>query len=442
VGTDYVQPTPTLPQQWQSLLPKQRADSKLLAVWWTTFNDAQLSYLIQRSLEGNFDVKKSFARITEARAQRSIARADYFPQINSAGAVGENYSGNSDQRNGRYSLGFDASWEIDIFGRIARSVESSEATIAATEASYHNVIISLVAEVGLNYVQMRTLQTRLSIAEQNLQAQHQLYQLTDWRWQAGLGTKLDVEQALISVDQLRAQLPSLKNQIAQTQHQLAVLVGVTPASLNASLNHTKTIPATDLKIAVGIPADVLRQRPDIIQAERELAAQTAQIGVATAAMYPKLALSGSIGLEAIKAGDLFTTTGLVDSILGRLTFPIFNAGAIRQNIKIQNARQEQALANYEAIVLIALKEVENALMGLIQEQQRLQTLKRAMQTAERAMTLAKNQYLAGLTDFQNVQQTQRSVLSLQDQYVSSQGQVTTYLINLYKALGGGWKNLN
>jgi outer membrane protein, multidrug efflux system len=443
VGVNYVAPTPVLPEKWQNSLENQQAiNPKTLASWWTTFNDPLLSQLIERSIQGNFDLKKALARINEARAQRGIAQTDYFPKINSSGSTGESYSGSSDQRNGRYSLGLDATWEIDIFGRISRSVESSQAAMEATEASYQNVMVSLVAEVGLNYVQMRTLQTRLSVAERNLGAQNNLYNLTDWRWQAGLTSKLDAEQALTSAEQLRAQIPTLKNQIAQTQHQLALLLGVAPASLNAQLNKVLPIPNAALKIAVGVPADVLRQRPDIRQAERELAAQTAQIGVATAALYPKLALSGSIGLEAIKASNFFTTAGLVDSLLGKLTFPIFNAGAIRQNINVQNAKQEQALANYESAVLTALKDVENALVGLVQEQQRLQDLNHAMQASERAMKLAQQQYSSGLIDFQNVQQTQRSLLSLQDQYASSQGQISTYMISLYKALGGGWKSLS
>jgi NodT family efflux transporter outer membrane factor (OMF) lipoprotein len=443
VGMDYVAPAATVPHHWQNSSENQQPlNPEVLATWWKSFNDPLLSQLVDRGIKGNFDLKKALARINEARAQRSIARSDFFPKINSSGSTGENYNGTSDQRNGRYGLGLDATWEIDIFGRIARSVESSQAAMEATEAGYQDVMVSLVAEIGLNYVQMRTSQARLSVAERNMQTQEKLHNLTLWRWQAGLGTKLEVEQALSSVEQLRAQIPSLKNQIAQNQHQLALLLGVAPASLNAELNKVLPIPNPALKIAVGVPADVLRQRPDIRQAERELAAQTAQIGVATAAMYPKLALSGSIGLDAIKSSNFFTAAGLVDSLLGKLTFPIFNAGAIRQNIAVQNAKQEQALATYEATVLTALKDVENALVGVAQEQQRLDDLNRALQAAQRAMDLAQNQYVSGLIDFQNVQQTQRTLLSIQDQYASSQGQVTSYMISLYKALGGGWKSLS
>jgi NodT family efflux transporter outer membrane factor (OMF) lipoprotein len=443
VGPDYVAPKPVLPQKWHnSTENKQTLDKKALANWWTTFNDPQLSQLIERSINGNFDLKKALARINEARAQRGIAKAAYFPNINFGGTTGETYNGNTDTRTARFSLGLDASWEIDIFGRISRSVESAQAAMEATEASYQDVMVSLIAEVALNYVQMRTTQAQFIVAEQNLQAQNDIYQLALWRWQSGLANKLDAEQALSSVEQLTAQLPNLKNQIAQNQHQLAVLLGVNPASLNAELTINKPIPTANLKIAVGVPADVLRQRPDIRLAERELAAQTAQIGVATAALYPKLALSGLIGLESIKASNLFTTAGLVDNVLGKLTFPIFNAGALRQNIEVQSAKQEQALANYETVVLTALKDVENALVGIVQEQQRLQDLARATQTAQRAMILARELYESGLTEFQNVRQTQRTLLSLQEQSVTSQGQITTYLISLYKALGGGWKNVS
>jgi NodT family efflux transporter outer membrane factor (OMF) lipoprotein len=440
-GPDYVQPTPVLPQHWQSTLDQPAAlDTKLLATWWTTFHDPQLAELINRAIGGNFDLKKALARIKEARAQRGIAQADYFPRINSSGSTGENYNGASDQRNGRYSLGLDASWELNLFGQVSRSVENAQASLEAIEANYQDVIVSLVAEVGLNYIQLRTLQNRLTVAEQNLTAQSEVYQLTDWRWQAGLGNKLDAEQALSSVEQLKAQIPALKTQMAQTQNQLALLLGIAPATLNQQLASVKPIPVADLKIAIGVPADVLRQRPDIKRAERELAAQTAQIGVAAAAHYPKLTLSGSIGLEAIKASHLFSTAGLIDSLLGKLTFPIFNAGAIRQNIQVQSARQEQALANYETIVLTAVKEVENALVGIAQEQQRQQNLTAAIKTAQRAVILARNQYASGLIDFQNVLQTQRSLLSLQDQMTQSQGQVSTYMISLYKALGGGWRS--
>jgi NodT family efflux transporter outer membrane factor (OMF) lipoprotein len=446
VGPDYVAPPSALPKQWYNAAEVQTGQTPQtpngLAHWWQNFNDAPLSKLIERALGGNFDLKQAVARISEARAQRGIAESDYFPKINSSGGVGENYSGKTDTRNPRYSLGLDAAWEIDLFGRIARSVESAQATMEAMEANYQSVQVSLVADIGLNYVQMRTLQARLSVAEQNLATQTEILQLAQWRKQAGLATQLEVEQALTSVEQLRGQIPSLKNQIAQNQHQLALLLGVTPASLNAELNQFQNIPAAPLKMAVGVPADVLRQRPDVKQAERELAAQTARIGAATAEMYPRFSLSGSIGLEAIKTSNFFTAAGLIDSVLGRLTFPIFNAGEIRQNINVQNARQEQALARYEATVLTALKDVENALVGLAQEQQRLENLSRAEQAAQRAMGLAKNQYQAGLIDFQTVQQSQRSLLNTQDQVKQSQGQISSYMISLYKALGGGWQSLS
>ena len=443
VGPDYVSPSANVPDKWHNAMDTpQKLSAAELATWWKSFNDPLLSQLIDRSMSGNFDLKKALAQIKQAQAQQGVANAVFFPQINSQGSAGENYSGTTDKRNPHYTLGLNASWQIDLFGGIARSVESAQANVEASEFGYQAVQVTLVSQIGLNYVQMRTFQARLKVAEQNLAAQENIHKLTYWRWQAGTGNKLDEEQALSSVEQLRAQIPNLKNQIAQNQHQIALLLGVPAGSLNAQLNAPQPIPNTGLKIAIGIPADVLRQRPDIRQAERQLAAQTAQIGVATAALYPKLTLSGSIGLDVIKASNMFTTAGLIDSLLGQLTFPIFNAGSIRQNINVQNALQEQALASYETTVLTALKEVENALVGIAQTQQNLQNLDKAVKAAERAMALAQSQYQAGLIDFQNVWQTQRNLLSLQDQYRTSQGQISNYMINLYTALGGGWKSLS
>lgn len=437
VTPDYLAPETDFPKHWKNATTSQPLDKKNLTTWWTTFNDTQLSELISKSLTGNLDLNIALARINEARARRGIAKADFYPKINSSGSTGETYIGNTDSRNPRYGLGLDMGWEIDLFGRIARSVESTQAMLEATEAGYQDVMVSLVAEIALNYIEMRTSQTQLKVAQQNINAQTEIYQLALWRWQAGLTNKLDAEQALSSVQQLTAQLPSFKIKIAQNQHQIAVLLGVTPESLNDQLNNDKTIPSSSLKIAIGVPAEVLRQRPDIRKAERELAAQTAQIGVATAEKYPKFSLSGTIGLEAIKATNLFTTAGLIDSLLGKLTFPIFNAGQIQANIDVQNAKQQQAFASYQVAILNALKEVENALVAITQEQQRLQDLEQAIQTADRAMNLAKAQYEAGLTEFLNVQQTQRTLFSLQDQYASSQGQLSLYVTILYKALGGG-----
>jgi NodT family efflux transporter outer membrane factor (OMF) lipoprotein len=442
VGPNYVKPTQLFPKTWQNGKNfSSKIEVQSLANWWMVFHDAQLSQLIRRSIDNNFDLKQAIARINEAKAQRGVAYADYFPKINGSSSVGESYNGNNNLRTGRYALGLDSRWEIDLFGRIARSVESANANIEANQAAYQQIMVSLIAEVATNYVQMRTFQARLQIAEQNLHTQHQIYQLALWRWQTGLATQLDSAQALITVKQLKAQIPTLKTQIVQTQHQLALLLGLFPTQLYSELQIIRPIPIAPFSIAIGIPADILHQRPDVKQAERQLAAQTAQIGIATAEIYPKFSFTGSIGLETIYFSQLFTPAGLVDNLLGKLTFPIFNAQQIRQNIAVQTAKQQQALANYETTVLTALKEVENALIALAQEQQRFQELAAAEQSAKQAVQLAKEQYIAGLIDFQNVQQMQRNWLNVQDQYQQSQGQLSNDLIYLYKTLGGGWKPL-
>jgi NodT family efflux transporter outer membrane factor (OMF) lipoprotein len=286
------------------------------------------------------------------------------------------------------------------------------------------------------------LQQRIVVAEQNLSAQSQSNDISGWRYQAGLGTGLDAEQAKYALEQSRAQLPTLRTSLAQAMNQLAVLTGRPPGAVATLPATPAPVPVTPLSLAVGVPADVLRQRPDVRRAERQLAAQTARVGVASAAQYPNFSLLGSIGWEALSAGNLFTTAARGTSLGANLAQPIFNAGRIRQTIAVQNALQEQALATYESTLLTALQDVENALVAYAQEQQRHDALQAGAVAAQNAATLALDQYTAGLVDFQVVLETQRALLSLQDQLAVSAGEVTSDLIRLYKALGGGWTPLH
>ena len=262
--------------------------------------------------------------------------------------------------------------------------------------------------------------------------------MTQWRFEAGLTTQLDVEQAKLNLEQTRAQIPSLQTGLEAAKNRLAVLLGKHPGNLENELAERKSIPTAPLTIAVGVPADVLRNRPDVRKAERQLAAQTARIGVSTADLYPKLSLTGSIGLEALSPGKLFASGNDSYGLSLPISWNLFDAGRVRQNIKVQNALQEQALVRYEAAILSALEEVENALIAYAQEQNRLQALSLAEQAAEKAFDLAKSRYTSGLTDFQVVLDSQRSLLSAQDSRVVSEAQVTADLIGLYKKLGGGW----
>ncbi len=448
VGPDYVPPEVSAPAGWTAKLEggltAEQIDPQRLAHWWTTLNDPILSSLIEQAVAGNLDVKEARARVREARARRGISQADRFPTIEATGSASKNRSSEETGGGGTrelYAAGFDASWELDLFGGIRRSVEVAEAELQASEEDLRDVLVTLLAEVALNYIEVRSFQTRLSIAEANLDAQEETHNLTQWRFQAGLTTQLDVEQAKYNLEQTRSQIPALETGLEQARNRLAVLLGQQPGFLKDALAEPKAIPVTALEVAVGVPADVLRRRPDVRQAERQLAAQTAQVGVATADLYPKLSLIGSIGLEALSLGNLFSSGARTSAIGSNIGWTIFDTGRIRQNIKVQTALQEQALFQYEAAVLTALEEVENALVAYADEQVRRRSLVEASQAARRAVELAQTQYSSGLIDFQVVLDAQRSLLSLQDQLASSDAEVTSNLITLYKVLGGGWTSL-
>ena len=337
-----------------------------------------------------------------------------------------------------YRTGFDASWEIDVFGGARRSIEAAQGDLEANVADYRDVLVSLVAEVALNYVEARTFQTQLQVAEENLKAQAETLQLVEWRYAAGLVSSLDVEQAKSNLENTRAQLPRLRSNIEAAKNRLAILLGIFPGMLEAQLAARKPIPEAPLEVAVGVPAELLRRRPDVRRAERQLAAQTARVGVATADLYPKFSLPGSIGLEALSTNHLFSSASQAWSLIGRFAWTVFKGGAIRQNIEVQNALQEQSLKQYEATILIALEDVENALTAFAEEQERNDALMEATQSAQRAAELARDQYASGLIDFQTVLDAERTLLSAQDQVAQSKGQVSSNLISLYKALGGGW----
>lgn len=448
VGPDYKTPDLPAPAKWsQSLqggVTAATPDSRALAQWWDAFSDAALTVLIERATAGNLDLKSAQARVREARARRGIAQAGLFPTLDAGGSAtrarGSEQTGSGEIRD-LYRLGFDAGWELDIFGRVRRSIEAAQGDLEASEAEYNDVLVTLAAEVALNYVEARTLQMQLEVAEENLKSQQETLQLTQWRFEAGLVSRLDVEQARSNLESTRAQLPRLRSGIEEAKNRLAVLLGTLPGALEAQLGPRKSIPEAPIEVAIGVPAEALRRRPDVRRAERQLAAQTARVGVATADLYPTFTLLGSIGLEALSTSHFFNSANRAWSIAASMAWPVFRGGAIRQNIEVQDALQEQALNQYESTVLTALEEVENALVAYGEEQNRRQALSEATDAAQLAAELARNQYASGLIDFQSVLDAERSLRTFQDQLVQSRGQVTSNLISLYKALGGGWTPL-
>lgn len=448
VGPDYAPPDTVPPAGWNAGLGAgvraAPTEAETLARWWTVLDDPVLTNLIARAADGSLDLRQAQARVREARARRGIASANRFPTLDAAAAANR-VRGSEETGTGAttelYSAAFDATWELDLFGGRRRALESAEAAVAASEADLRDVTVTLLAEVALNYVEVRSFQTRLALAEANLATQTETYDITRWRAQAGLTTDLDVQRARYNLEQTRAQIPLLRNGLEQAKNRLAFLLGLPAGALTAELDERKPIPVAETDVAVGVPADVLRRRPDVRAAERRLAAQTAEVGVATAARYPSFALLGSIGLEALTGSRLFTSSARTNAAAANATWTLFDAGRLRQNVEVQNALQEQALVAYEAAVLTAVNDVENALVAYAEEQARRAALVDATRAAESAATLATQQYNAGLIDFQVVLDAQRSLLSLQDQLAASEGEVSSNLIRLYKALGGGWTSM-
>ncbi|HOP40873.1 MAG TPA: efflux transporter outer membrane subunit, partial [Geobacteraceae bacterium] len=400
-------------------------------------NDPVLSGLIDRAVAENLDLREAKSRLREARARRGISGADQFPTLDASGSVSKSHSNEQDSK--LYSIGFDAGWELDLFGGVRRSLEAADADLQASREDLRNALVSLTAEVALNYIELRMYQAKLATTEENLVLQQETHELAKWRYEAGLDDELAVHQARYSLENTRSELPTLRNALEESKNRIAVLLGKGPGTLHKELETQTPIPVIPPEIAVGIPADVLRRRPDVRKAERELAAQTARIGVATADLYPKFRLSGAIGLKSGESSSLFTSASQFWSIVPGISWNVFDAGAIRRNIEVQSALQEQYLNAYEAAVLNALEEVENALVAYAEEQNRLNSLNEAVQAAQSAVELSMNKYQAGMIDFTTLLDAQRSLLSYQNQLVQSNGTVASNLVRLYKVLGGGWE---
>lgn len=445
VGPDYVQVKPDVPKAWNTTLEGGLSDTQMtpeaLSQWWKILGDPELDSLEKRAVQGNLDLKNARARIRAARALRGISKARLFPNIDATGSI-TNHRGSENNglghENKLYTVGFDAGWELDIFGGTRRAIEAAQADLESSEEELHDVLVSLLAEVALNYVEARTYQARLAATKANIAVQKETYELNLSLYQAGLIDDLAKEQSLYNLERSRSQIPGLQTGLEAAKNRLAVLLGAKPGTLHPELAEEKAIPAIPLSVAVGIPAETLRHRPDVRRAERNLAAATARIGVATADLYPKFRLSGTIGLESISSGNLWQWASRSWNFGPGFSWNIFDAGAIRRNIEVQNARQEQALITYESTVLKAQEEVENALVAYAKEQQRRESLAKATAAAKRADLLARDQYQAGLVDFNDVLDAQRSLISFQDELAQSNGVVTSNLIRLYKALGGGW----
>ncbi|MDD4889547.1 MAG: efflux transporter outer membrane subunit [Phycisphaerae bacterium] len=447
VGPNFRPPRPAVPQAWvgagrlstsqPSVATSQPAS---LARWWDTLGDPKLTALVEEAIQSNLDVQLATARIRQARGQRGIAVGGLLPSANASAAYSRQHPAGAlaiDQN--LYQTGLDAAWEIDVFGGLRRGVESAAAEIIAAVEALRDVQVTLVAEVALTYVQLRGLQEQIRIARDNVQGQRRTAEITRQRRKAGFVSDLDVANADAQVATTESQIPVLDAAARQTIYTLSVLLAKSPGDLVDSLSPGGPLPAAPADVPVGLPSDLLRRRPDIRQAEAQLHSATAQIGVATADLFPKFSLTGSIDWRAAQSQDLFKSISRSWSFGPSMTWAIFQGGAVVSNIKVQEALRDQAMINYRKIVLTALQDTENALIAFAREQEHRRILADAVTFNRRAEKLSMDLYQQGQTDFINVLNAQRSRYAAEDALIQSERSVTTDLIALYKALGGGWE---
>lgn len=449
VGPDYEPPRTEMKASWSSMEEGQesvaRAAEADLSEWWLALRDPILASLVERALDANLDLRQAASRVREARALRGVAQGALLPEAEATGGYSrQRWSENGVlPSNGNafslYQTGFDASWEIDVFGGNRRRLEAAEADVQASVESLRDVRVSILAELARLYVELRGLQARLAISRQNLDAQTRTAQLTRARLDAGQTTELDVARADAQVATTASTIPSLEASARQSIHALAVLLGQDPESLSPELSGARAIPAAPREIPVGLPTDLLRRRPDLRRAERELAAATARIGVATADLYPRFFLTGAFGVNSLSASDWFTAASRAWSVGPSVQWSLFQGGRIRAQIEAENAHQEQAAIRFEQTLLGALRDVEDALVAHAREQVKRQYLAQAVASQRRAADLARQRYIQGLVDFLTVLEAERSLYAAQDALVQSEQAVVTNSISLYKAVGGGWK---
>ncbi|MFH1019604.1 MAG: efflux transporter outer membrane subunit [Pseudomonadota bacterium] len=447
IGPDFERPEAKVSAQWLGQTPTAPETAPIaeqnLAQWWTAFNDPQLTSLVERGMRANLDLRMAESRIRQARAAMGIAGADLGPAVDttasyrrsrtpSSGDSGEAVTGNL------YKMGFDAGWEIDLFGGIRRGVEAAGADLDAAVESRSDLLVSLSAEVAGNYLNLRSLQQRLAIARENLQAQAHTAELTRQRFSAGFASKLDVVRAEALAATTAGQIPLFEAQIRQTIYSLSLLLGGEPATLLAELTPAAALPGTPATVPPGLPSELLLRRPDIRRAEAKIHAATARIGVAKADLFPKFTISGALGLQNTTFTSTLNRAGTAWSLGPSLNWPLFDMGRTRANLELNTALQEEELLAYEQTVLNALREVENALIDSTKEEEHRQAMSQAVAANRTAVELATSLYTAGENDFLAVLDAQRSLLASEDALAQSSRTVSTNLVALFKALGGGW----
>lgn len=432
-----------LPADWKNAAHFPVASpNRDLSRWWGRFDDPTLSRIISDALRNSPDMASASERVKQARAQRNATQASLFPSLSGSSSTNTSIAdreGSNRHSDTSYSAGLNASWEVDLFGKNRSEVEAASAQLGATEENFHSVQAALASEIAIAYTNLRVDEASLVVLRNTIKSREETNQLAQWRTQSGAADSLESSQALSSLEQARAAIPSLEQSVAQGRNELALLAGQNPGGLDGVLaSGKKAIPDPSRSLAVGIPADTLRQRPDVRVAGYQLLAAAASTRAADAQRYPSLNLSGSLGLNTLTATKFFNPETATAGLVAGISSPIFDAGRIRSNIEAQSAAEEQAYQTYRKTVLTALSEVENSLIACRRTSERLETLEKATASAREADELARQRYQAGVTDILTVLDSQRTLLGLEDSLFGVRASRTIAYIQLYKALGGGW----
>jgi len=451
LGPDFEKPEALVAEDWievdQEKISRQPADHP---EWWTVFNDPVLNQLIETARSQNLTLRSAGLRVLQANAQLGIVTGGKYPQVQQVSGsanqvkISENGSDNIpllENNFGLYNLDFGLSWEVDFWGRFSRMIESSAAQLQAEVAGYDTVMVALTAEVARSYMVMRTLEERIQLAQQNVLTQERALQITDVKFRNGKVTELDVQQARTILNKTQALIPDLQTSLRQVQNALGVLLGMLPQDLTTLLAEPAPLPIPPAQVAVGMPQDLIRRRPDIRRAEWVLAAQSAQIGVAITELYPHFTLGGTIGVATTDIGNnnLFDSDSVNGLLFGGFTWNVFNYGRLKNNIRLQDAGFQQLLVEYQNLVLTAQAEVDSAVVGYLRSHTQARFLTESAGAAERSVELSMVQYREGSIDFNQVVTTLTQQSEQQDALTTTKGTIVTNLISMYKVLGGGWQ---
>ena len=460
VGPDYHPPKSQTPANWsEPQLGGVTNTTMPLVSWWKTFDDPELNSLIERAVATNHDLRIADGRLRQARALRLGVASDLGPTINgsagytdarqsrnsipfkTSGPGGAAISSNVLFQTDLYDAHFDASWEIDVFGGRRRALQQANALVVSAQEDRRDVLVSVLAEVARNYIEVRNFQQRLAITQKNIKAQRDAVDIARSRFNAGLASELDAKQAEALLATTQAQVPVLETSLKQGVHRLGVLIGRQPGALLVELSQTAPIPAPPPEVPVGLPSDLLRRRPDVRRAERQLAADTANVGVQTAELFPKFTLTGVAGFQSFAVSDWFSGGSKYWSAGPTVTWRILDLGHVRSQIQAAKAQAQQSMVAYEKTVLTSCEDAENALVAYANEQVRYRALSDAVAANRQSLEFANDRYAKGLADFLNVVDAERSLYQTEDQLADSQSTVSVNLVALYKALGGGWTAL-